>query len=154
MYSRGKKNISDREKCIAEAKRHLNDDGVLFASFITITAGLNLYLDTNPEELINEPALDLFDNMAKDESWSGMAFTKATFINSLEVEPFFNKLGFEKITLLGQEGLIGPRLTKIESSSETVRDKYLEISLKVCENPQYFAYSNHLLYIGKIKNDL
>lgn len=146
--------ISDREKCIAEAKRHLNDDGVLFASFITITAGLNLYLDTNPEELINEPALDLFDNMAKDESWSGMAFTKATFINSLEVEPFFNRLGFEKITLLGQEGLIGPRLTKIESSSETVRDKYLEISLKVCENPQYFAYSNHLLYIGKIKNDL
>lgn len=141
----------DREKCVAEAKRHLKSDGILFASFITITAGLNLYLDTNPEGLINEPCLDLFDNMAKDESWSGMAFTKATFINSLEVEPFFNKLGFEKITLLGQEGLSGPRLAKIESASEAVREKYLEISLKVCENPQYFAYSNHLLYIGKIK---
>lgn len=80
-----------------------------------------------------------------------MAFTRATFINALEVEPFLYKLGFEKITLLGQEGLKEPSLTKIESANEIVRDKYLEIYLKVCDNPQYFAYSNHLLYIGKIK---
>lgn len=99
----------------------------------------------------DEPALDLFDRMAKDESWSGQAFTQATFINSVEVLPFFEKLGFEKLALLGQEGLAGPRLTAIESASEKVRQKYLEISLKVCENPQYYAYSNHLLYAGRVK---
>ena len=142
--------VSDREKCVTEAKRHLADDGVLFASFITITAGYNYYLDTAPENLIDEPALDLFDRMAKDETWSGQAFTQATFINSIEVVPFFERLGFEKLALLGQEGLAGPRLTAIESASEKVRQKYLEISLKVCENPQYYAYSNHLLYVGKV----
>lgn len=142
--------VSDREKCVEEAKKHLADDGVLFASFITITAGLNYYYDTAPENLIDEPALDLFDRMAKDESWSGQAFTQATFINSVEVLPFFEKLGFEKLALLGQEGLTGPRLTAIESASEKVREKYLEISLKVCENPQYYAYSDHLLYVGKV----
>ena len=143
--------VSDREKCVTEAKRHLADDGVLFASFITITAGYNYYLDTAPEKLIDEPALDLFDRMAKDESWSGQAFTQATFINSVEVLPFFERLGFEKLALVGQEGLTGPRLTAIESASKKVREKYLEISLKVCENPQYYAYSNHLLYAGRVK---
>lgn len=142
--------VSDREKCVEEAKKHLADDGVLFASFITITAGYNYYLDTAPENLIDEPALDLFDRMAKDESWSGQAFTQATFINSVEVLPFFERLGFEKLALLGQEGLAGPRLTAIESASKKVREKYLEISLKVCENPQYYAYSDHLLYVGRV----
>ena len=131
------------------AKKHLAKDGILFTSFITLTAGLNYYLDTAPEQLIHEPAMDLFDRMERDESWSGMAFTQATFINSLEVLPFFDELGFEKLALLGQEGLTGPRLTKIENSDEEVRKTYLEISLRVCENPQYYAYSDHLLYIGK-----
>ena len=71
-----------------------------------------------------------------------MAFTQATFINSLEVLPFFDELGFAKkhlakdgilftsfitltaVALLGQEGLTGPRLTKIENSDEEVRKTY------------------------------
>lgn len=97
--------------------------------------------------------MDLFDRMERDESWSGMAFTQATFINSLEVLPFFDELGFEKLALLGQEGLTGPRLTKIENSDKEVRKTYLEISLRVCENPQYYAYSDHLLYVGKPKDE-
>ncbi len=145
--------VDDRKKCVSEAKKHLAPEGVLFASFITLTAGLNFYLDTCPEQLLQEPALDLFDRMERDESWSGMAFTQATFINSLEVLPFFEQLGFEKIALLGQEGLTGPRLTKIENADEAVRNMYLEISLRVCENPQYYAYSDHLLYIGRCRKD-
>ncbi len=143
--------VEDRKKCVLEAKKHLAKDGILFASFITITAGLNYYLDEAPEQLIHEPGMDLFDRMERDESWSGMAFTQATFINCVEVLPFFNGLGFEKLALLGQEGLTGPRLTKIENADEEVRKTYLDISLRVCENPQYYAYSNHLLYIGKSK---
>ena len=141
----------DRAACVLQAKQHLSENGVLFASFITLTAGLNYYFDHAPDQLINEPALDLFDRMEKDESWSGMAFTRAFFVNSREVLPFFEKLGFEKITLLGQEGIVGPRLGEIECADEKVRRLYFDICLRVCENPQYFAYSQHLLYIGKAK---
>lgn len=143
--------VGDRKKCVREAKKHLAADGVLFASFITLTAGLNYYYDLCPERLLNEPAMDLFDRMERDESWSGMAFTQATFINSREVLPFFEELGFEKIALAGQEGLAGPRLTYIENAEKAVRDLYLQLSLRVCENPQYFAYSDHLLYVGRPK---
>ena len=143
--------LNDRKKCICEAKKHLKEGGNIFAAFITMTAGLNYYLDYFPEKLLDEPALDLFDRMAEDRSWSGMAFTKAVFTNSIEIEPLFDSAGFEKIALLGQEGIAGPRLSYIENYAKEVREKYLEISLKVCTKPQYFCYSNHLLYIGKMK---
>ena len=144
--------VKDRAKCIKEAKKHLADGGVLFASFITITAGYNFYLDERPYDLPDEPCKDLFDRMEKDETWSGPAFTQATFINSVEILPFFERLGFEKMALFGQEGLAGPRLTCLEKSPDAVRNFYLDLSLRLCENPQYYAYSNHLMYVGRVKN--
>ena len=142
---------SDRVKCVEEAKKHLSKEGVLFASFISITGGINYYLDECPAELINESAMDLFDRMEHDESWSGTAFTEATFINNKEIIPFFNKIGFHKLSLFGQEGLTGTRLSFLQTCSDEVKKLYLSLSLRLCENPQYFAYSSHMMYIGKIK---
>ena len=139
----------DRQKCVSQAMVHLKEGGTLFASFISITGGLNYYLDECPEKLINEPALDLFDRMERDESWSGMAFTQATFTNSIEIEPLFNKSGLTKLALFGQEGITGTRLSYLEKCSEEVRNLYLSLSLRLCENEKYFTYSNHLMYIGR-----
>ena len=144
---------SDREKCVLEAKKLLKENGLLFASFISINAGLNYYLENKPEDILYEKELDLFDMMEKDLNWSGNAFTKCTFINNILVDDFFEKLGFEKITLFGQEGVTGIRLNYIEQSNEKVRKFYLDLSLRLCENPQYFTYSNHIMYIGKNLNN-
>ncbi|MDD3123094.1 MAG: class I SAM-dependent methyltransferase [Candidatus Izemoplasmatales bacterium] len=143
--------VEDREKCVLEVKKHLKSDGVLFVSFISLIGGLNYYLDMCPLEIINETALDLFDCMEQDISWSGTAFTASTFIENDEIEPFFNKLGFEKITIFGQEGITGTRLHTIEESTDEVRDFYLKLSLRLCEKKKYFPHSNHIMYIGKIK---
>ena len=140
---------SDREKCVLEAKKLLNKDGLLFASFISVAAGMNYYLDNEPENIINEPEKDLFDRMKNDENWSGNAFTKTTFINNCLIIDFFKKLGFEKLSLFGQEGVTGTRLNYIEKCNDEVKNFYLELSLKLCENPQYYCYSNHIMYIGK-----
>ena len=140
---------SDREKCVLEAKKLLNKGGLLFASFISVAAGMNYYLDNEPENIINEPEKDLFDRMKNDENWSGNAFTKTTFINNCLIIDFFKKLGFEKLSLFGQEGVTGTRLNYIEKCNDEVKNFYLELSLKLCENPQYYCYSNHIMYIGK-----
>ncbi len=145
--------VEDREKCVLEAKKHLKDDGVFFATFITISAGLNYYLSEEPFSIINEQATDLYECMEKDITWSGSAFTEATFINALEILPFFKRLGFEKLTLFGQEGVTGTRLSTLENAKEEVRNFYLDLSLRLCENKQYFAYNHHLMYIGKIKKE-
>ncbi|MBU1144572.1 MAG: class I SAM-dependent methyltransferase [Firmicutes bacterium] len=140
----------NRIKCIVEAKKYLKKDGVLFASFISLAGGLLYYLDNCPEEIIHETALDLFDCMEQDKSWSGRAFTEATFIEIDEIEPFFRQLGFSKITIFGQEGVTGPRLRMLQLASEEVRNFYLNLSVKLCEKKKYFPYSNHIMYIGKI----
>ncbi len=140
---------SDRKKCVEQARLHLKDGCPLFASFISITGGLNYYLDECPEEIIHEKAMDLFDRMEQDQTWSGSAFTEATFINNLEILPFFEGLGFEKLCLFGQEGITATRLSYLEQTGEEVRRFYLDLSLRLCENPQYFPYSTHMMYIGR-----
>jgi 2-polyprenyl-3-methyl-5-hydroxy-6-metoxy-1,4-benzoquinol methylase len=143
----------DRAQCVREAKKHLKKDGVLFASFISLTGGLNYYLEACPYELIHEPAMDLFDRMAEDRSWSGTGFTAATFIENDEILPFFDRLGFEKITLFGQEGLTAIRLRYLEEAPDDVRKLYLDLSIRMCEKPKYFAYSSHLMYVGRLKTE-
>lgn len=142
---------TDRKKCVLEAKRHLNDGGVLFASFIMTHGGFNYYLDAGPDLILRETQLDLFDCMAQDKSWSGDGWTKVFFAEQEKIAPFFDSLGLEKITLFGQEGVTATRLGDIEASSEEVRKFYLNLSLRLCEKPKYFAYSSHLMYVGKKK---
>ena len=87
--------------------------------------------------------------MEKDQNWSGDGFTKCTFVNNISVCGFFEKLGFEKLALFGQEGITGTRRTYIEKLREEVKKFYLELSLKLCENEQYLSYSDHIMYVGK-----
>jgi len=143
--------VEDREKCVIEAKKYMKPDGVIYASFISLTGGLNYYLDECPLEIIHETALDLFDCMEADKSWSGTAFTEATFIEIDEIDPFFDRHGFKKITIFAQEGITAPRLRTIEAAMDEVRDFYLQLSLKLFEKKKYFLYSNHIMYIGKIR---
>ena len=61
----------------------------------------------------------------------------------------FDNLGFEKITIFGQEGITATRLSMLEKTSQEVRDFYLKLSINLCEVEQYFSYSCHVMYIGK-----
>ncbi len=139
----------DRAKCVKEAKKHLKEDGVLFASFISLTGGINYYLSECPLEMIYETEIGLFDCMEMDKSWYGPAFTYATFIEPDEIEPFFEKSGFKKITVFAQEGITAPRLKDLEAADMDVKKFYLDLSLRLCEKPKYFAYTAHIMYIGK-----
>ena len=67
------------------------------------------------------------------------------------LKTFFERLGFEKPALFGQKGFTGPRLTFLENSPEEIGNFYLDLPLRLCENPQYYAFSDHLMYIGKRK---
>ena len=38
---------------------------------------------------------------------------------------------------------------EILDASKDVRALYLKLSLSLCEKPEYFAYTQHLMFIGK-----
>lgn len=146
---------AERAKVISQAKAHLKKDGVLFASFITLHGGLNYYLSDCPyeipNEVVNQSIPGYFDCMEAERAWCGQAFTLATFVSCNEIEPFFDCCGFMKLTMFGQEGITAARLMDIEQAPEDVKRFYLDLSLRLCEIPQYFAYSSHIMYIGKQK---
>jgi 2-polyprenyl-3-methyl-5-hydroxy-6-metoxy-1,4-benzoquinol methylase len=141
----------DRKKVISESLKHLSENGLIFASFISIHAGFNYYLSECPYELINEKEKSFFDSAEKNKSWAGSAFTQAYFINIDEIDEFFNECGIQKITVFGQEGITATRLMDLEKAPEDVKKYWLEISLRLCENKNFFPYSSHIMYIGKKK---
>ncbi|MCB9498787.1 MAG: class I SAM-dependent methyltransferase [Bacillales bacterium] len=141
----------ERIKCLEEAKKYLKEDGVLFVSFISLPAGLLFYLDECPYEMPNEKEQNLIDCMEKEKSWSGKAFTDATFTEIKEIEPFFDSLGFKKISLFAQEGITGPRLSYLEKGDDKVKEYYLDVAYRLSEIEEYLPYSPHIIYVGKIK---
>lgn len=141
----------EREAVILEAKKRLAPGGMLAASFITLYGGLNYYLSECPNEIIHEKAMDFFDRMEEEKTWCGEAFTCANFVDCGEIEPFFERLGFEKLVLFGQEGVTATRLQDIEQAPEEVRRFYLDLSLRLCDKKAYYAYSGHMMYVGRIK---
>jgi hypothetical protein len=72
-------------------------------------------------------------------------------VDCREIEPFFERLGFEKLTLFGQEGVTATRLKDIEQAPEEVRRFYLDLSLRLCDKKANYAYSGHMMYVGRIK---
>ena len=140
----------DRIQCVSEASSRLRTGGLLFASFITLHAGLNYYLSECPDEILQELtfAPEYLDCLAESRSWSGTAFTEAVFMHPAEIEPFFKKCGYKKQVLFSQEGVTGVAEPEIMNASTDVKDLYMKLSLSLCEKPEYFAYAQHLMYIG------
>jgi hypothetical protein len=143
--------LNDRKQVVLDSLKHLSENGLIFASFISIHAGFNYYLSECPYELINEKEKSFFDSAANNKSWAGSAFTQAYFIDIDEIEGFFQDCGLKKVTIFGQEGITATRLLDLEKATDDVRDYWLEISLRLCENKKYFPYSSHIMYVGKIK---
>ena len=141
----------DRKTVIRQAKKHLAPGGVLAASFISLYGGLNYYLSECPGEIIHERDMTYFDRIEEQKTWHGEAFTCANFTECGEIEPFFERLGFEKLTLFGQEGIAATRLYDLERAPEEVRQFYLDLSLRLCDKNAYYAYSNHMMYVGRAK---
>ena len=145
--------IEDREKCVQQVKKHLKKGGVLCATFMALNSILNYCLDEAIEELLMDTPSGLFDCMVEGKTWTGDAFTRITLVDVDSIEPFFEDQGFKKITLFGQEGVTASCVRQIEASSKEVRELYLGLSLRLCENYKYLSYSSHLMYIGRRKND-
>ena len=76
----------DRIRCVSEASSRLRTRGFLFATFITLHAGLNYYLSECPDEILQELtfAPEYLDCLAEGRSWSGTAFTEAVFMHPAE----------------------------------------------------------------------
>lgn len=142
-------NEDDRKKAVNGCLNLLKPNGNFYAAFITSYAGMIYLLREEPSMIEDSTFSNEFTYFTEDKPFSGMAFTEARFERIWDVVPFMNEFNLKKLHLIGSEGIIAPFKNQIMSQTQSIIDKYVELSIKVCEREDLLSYSEHLLYIGR-----
>ena len=140
---------ADRVRAVRACIRKLKPGGTLFAAFISMVAGLNFAGRDMPESILWEGEEIFYEKIIADEDFAGMAFTQAYFISPKNVLPFMERFPLEKLHLVASEGVCAPYRDRILAQTPEVRDKWLALSLALCEREDFFAMTEHFLYVGR-----
>jgi len=141
---------ADRIRVIEAAMAKLKPGGTLYVSFLLLFAGFIYYMKFDPAGICTDPQREPYSSrVAAGETYGGDAFTKAYFINPAGILPFMARFPLEKITLFGQESILAPHELTLLQQPEAIQEEWKRMALKLCENPDYLAYSEHAMYIGK-----
>ena len=141
----------DRSRAVDAALQLLKTGGVLFAAFISMSGGLVFGLRDLPEAFADPNEEKFLVPLVEGGNYGGAAFTQAFFINQSEVVPFMNRFPLEKMHLFGQESVLAPNVANFMNQPPDVKEAMLDIAEKLIEKEEYLSWSEHLMYIGRMK---
>jgi len=139
----------DRSKAVDSALQLLKQDGVLYASFISMSGGLVFGLRDVPEAFTDPKEEKFLKPLVEGESFGGAAFTQAFFIHQNEILPFMNRFPLKKMHLFGQESVLAPNVEKFMEQPPEVQEAMLDVAEKLIEKEEYLSWSEHLMYVGQ-----
>lgn len=133
-------NETDRQKCIAEAKRVCKDSGLIFFAFIS-----------NDMVIITEFSYN--QNFFKGNDYNHDTFKLEDFpFVFFTVEECRQMLVDGKIKIekeIASDGMSELLAEKINAMDEYSYNQYLKYHFYSCEKPELLGHSNHLLFIGR-----
>ena len=140
-----------RVKAVNAALNKLTPGGVLFASFINMTAGIVYAMKFQPEYIADTSpsSLEYLEKFLAQENYAGHAFTQAFFIQQKEILPFMAQFPLQKLHLFGQEGLTSPCEDNIMSQPKEITGLWLDLCEKIWEREEWLSWSEHLMYVGR-----
>lgn len=138
----------EREQAAAQAYAALHDGGYAFASNINTYAGVMYYLQHDPALILEASERDYLEAIERGESYSGCGFTQMHFMSPAALMALMRGAGFEQLHLAVSEGICSPREADIAARPE-VLERWLRLSLRVCERPELYGMAEHLLYVGR-----
>lgn len=148
----------DRENAVKLALQKLKLGGVLYCSFILDFAGIIYDLKNGPgflpQDLQNPHTRRLLDSIVTGTEYVGPAFTSAYFINQRLIEPFMNQFGLEKLHLFGQEGILALNEKQVLAFPKEEYELWVETAKKFLDIPEFLAFSEHAMYIGRKPNNM
>lgn len=139
----------DRDRSVAACRNLLRDGGILFASIITLQAGMLYYLDNDPSLILLDQEESYLRALEQDVSYTGRTFTESHFMRAEELCPLMERHGFISMHKVACEGVCAPRETEILRSSPEVLRRWIELSLKLCERSEFMGMAEHILYVGR-----
>lgn len=147
------KERKEREEAVSLALKKLKPGGIFYCSFILDFSGLIYAMKNGPgiiaQELENPDARLLLDSIAEGTEYVGPAFTSAYFTNQRQIEPFLSAFPLEKLHIFGQEGILTLNEKQVLSFPKEEQDLWVEIAKRFLELPEFLAFSEHAMYIGK-----
>jgi len=141
-----------RVAAINVALNLLKSNGILFASFINMIAGIIYAMKTNPSSINKTDSnKDVYlNNLYTRKNFVGKAFTQVFFIEQSKILPFMDRFPLEKLHLFGQQGIMLPYEDKIMAQPKEVVDSWLDMCEKLWEREEFFSWSTNLMYVGKV----
>ena len=143
------KGEADRMQAIKSCLKLLKQGGVFYASFISVMAGMIYYMKEDPSIALENNEQTFIEDFIDNKDYSGAGFTEVRFSQPESILSLMGQFELERLHFFGQEGITSPCENNIMQQPQEVIDKWLDISLKVCEREDLLNYSEHIMYIGK-----
>jgi ubiquinone/menaquinone biosynthesis C-methylase UbiE len=144
--------ISDRQKTMAEAVRVLRPGGAVAAAFITRTAALRYVAKEEARRVLElyEPMLnvirhgyDLTFPPPDDDHF------QAYFAHPTEVEPLLRGAGLAPLGVYATEGFVSMIDETVNLFEGEEWQAWVELNLKLASDPTLFSGAEHLLAFGR-----
>jgi S-adenosylmethionine-dependent methyltransferase len=144
--------LGDRQRTLAEAKRVLRPGGLIAATFITRTAALRYEARAEAKRVLElyEPMLNVirqgFDpNFPPPDDDHFHAY----FAHPTEIEPLLRGAGLAPLGIYATEGFV----SMIDETVNTLEGKeweaWVELNLTLASDPTLFSGAEHLLAFGR-----
>ena len=148
---------ADRKRAVQLALEHLKPGGIFYCSFILDFAGLIYDLKNGPGylpgDLGNQSTAKLIDSIVTGTEYTGPAFTSACFFNQHQIEPFLREFELEKLHIFGQEGILALNENQLKGFPKDEYDLWIETAKRFLDLPEFLAFSEHAMYIGRKRNN-
>lgn len=139
---------ADRERAGSEARRVLRASGTLFAAFITRYAVVRFWAKYDPSRVASD--WEKYERQLADgRVTENYGFTDVYTARPNEVEPFMGSCGFEKIDLIGCEGVISMIREKVDALDGEDWERWMDLNYRLGKDPSTHGVTEHLLYVGR-----
>ena len=140
---------SERVRAVNAALHVLEQDGLIYVSFISAIAGLIYYMKNAPEAIALPGEAEYKASVAEKRNYAGDAFTKALFMEQSEILPFMARFPLVKLHFFGQEGIMSPCENNIMSQPPEIIGLWLDLCEQLWEREELLSWSEHLMYVGR-----
>ena len=139
----------DRISAVNACMKLLKTGGTLLVTFISSHAGMIYLLRNAPSQIITPQEEKFMDLIIENKPFSGFAFTENYFARMKDILPFMAQFPLEKLHYFGQEGVLAMNEKSIMSKPAEVYEKWIDMSLALCEREEFLSWSEHLVYVGR-----
>ena len=138
----------ERQQAVAEARRVLKPNGILFAAFITRFAPFRDIAQGYPDWILEnrEYIEQVLQTGVHDQA---IGFTNAYFAHPDEIIPFMEAAGFATLALIGCEGVVAGHEENVNALQGEAWELWVDLNYRLGQDPALRGAADHLLHVGR-----